>query len=72
MSRLFPPPAGAAKGRWESKGVGVCSRLALPGRVQTRRRRYQQPGLGGVSPMDRVIDLAGKAVSLGVREVACR
>lgn len=43
--------------------------------MATKRRRYQQPGphgLGSVSPLDRSIDAAGQAVSLGVREVAIR
>lgn len=55
--------------------MGSCSRLALPGRVATKRRRYQQPGpqgLGSVSPLDASIDALGQAISLGVREVAVR
>jgi len=59
--------------RLESKGRGSLSRLTLPGRVQTRRRRrYHQPGLGSVSPLDASIDVAQRAVSLGVVQLSCR
>jgi hypothetical protein len=40
--------------------------------VQTRRRRYAHPKLGSVSPLDEAMDVAGKAVSLGVTQLACR
>lgn len=48
------------------------SRLTVAGRVETRRRRYQAPGVGSVAPLDAAIDLAGKAISLGTRELVCR
>ncbi|MEX0775687.1 MAG: hypothetical protein WD042_08220 [Phycisphaeraceae bacterium] len=48
------------------------SRLALPGRVVVSRRRYHDPQVASVSPLDEALDLSGKAVSLGVVALSCR
>jgi hypothetical protein len=36
------------------------------------RRRYEQPGVGSVNPLDEAMDLAGRAVSVGVVALSCR
>ena len=58
--------------RLESKGRGRLSRLTLPGRVAISRRRYADPKLGSVTPLDAAMDVAHKAVSLGVVALSCR
>jgi hypothetical protein len=55
-----------------SKGRAASSRLTLPGRVQLCRRRHWDRQEGNVVPVDDLIDVAGRAISLGVRELACR
>jgi len=52
--------------------VAVRSTLSCNGRVEIRRRRYEN-GEGGIeSPVDELIDLAACGVSLAVREMCCR
>jgi Transposase len=55
-----------------NKGLAVRSVLSSNGRIEQRRRRYHAPGLGGVVPVDRLIDVLESSVSLGVRELCCR
>jgi hypothetical protein len=40
--------------------------------VSIGRRRYEQPGIGSVTPLDEALDLAGRAVSVGVVQLSCR
>jgi hypothetical protein len=42
------------------------------GRVEVNRTRWHAPGAGGDSPVDRLLDVAESAVSVGVRELCCR
>jgi hypothetical protein len=55
-----------------SKGPGVRSTLSGNGRVSLSRRRWQDPGGGGVVPADTLLDAAEATVSLGARELCCR
>lgn len=50
----------------------MCSRLTLLGRVGVLRTRYYDPAGGSDVPVDKVVDDAGRMVTLGVTEVACR
>jgi hypothetical protein len=50
----------------------LVSHLTLAGRVEVHRRRYQQPAVGNVTPLDEAVDLARRAVSLGVVQLSCR
>lgn len=52
--------------------MGVRSTLSCNGRVELRRRRYQNDGGGTDTPVDELIDLAACGVSLAVREMCCR
>lgn len=53
-------------------GIAVRSLLSCNGRVELRRRRYQN-GEGAIqTPVDELIDLAACGVSLAVREMCCR
>jgi hypothetical protein len=44
----------------------------LLGRVALERRRYHDPEVGGVVPVDPLIDAAARTLTLGVGELACR
>lgn len=52
--------------------MGVRSILSCNGRVELRRRRYQNDAGGTDTPVDEMIDLAACGVSLAVREMCCR
>lgn len=46
--------------------------VTVNGRVEIRRRRYENPGGGTEAPVDDLMDLASSAVSLAAREICCR
>jgi hypothetical protein len=68
---LFPPPP-TTQPRPRNKGRQVRSWLTLNGRVQLNRRRLYSPADGSVAPLDALLDQAASALSVGVRELACR
>ena len=53
-------------------GVAVRSTLSCNGRLELRRRRYQNDAGVTDTPVDEWIDLAACGVSLAVREMCCR
>jgi len=55
-----------------SRGVSVRSTLSCNGRVELRRRRFQNPDGTVEAAVDELIDLAGRGVSLATREMCCR
>ena len=56
-----------------SRGLAVRSTLSCNGRVELRRRRFEQPdGTTDAAAVDDLIDLAGRGVSLAAREMCCR
>ena len=46
--------------------------VTVNGEVRLKRRQYYGPESGACTPVDQVAELAQAAVSLGVREMACR
>ena len=46
--------------------------LTVNGRIRLGRRRRHSAGEGTTAPTDALPDLAEAAISLGVRELACR
>lgn len=59
----------------ESKGRSSVSRLTRPGRVEISRRRYAAAaaaGSGSLTPLDAALDVANRAISVGVAQLACR
>ena len=46
--------------------------LNVNGRITWRRRRYDSPGAGSCSPIDRLVDAVESSVSVGIRELCCR
>lgn len=71
-SRLFPPPTDASGKAKRNKGRGQSSRLTRLGRVGLKRTRYFDPHGGSDAPLDALIDEAGRHITLGVKELACR
>jgi hypothetical protein len=70
---LFPPPTGAASGkRLRHKGRQRREVLTVNGRVQLWRIRWHDAQEGSQTPLDRVLDEVERAISEGVREMACR
>lgn len=65
---LFPP----VKNQQIRHGVAIRSMLSCNGRVELRRRRFQNAGGQGETPVDDLIDLAASGASLAVREMCCR
>jgi hypothetical protein len=55
-----------------TRGVAVRSMLSCNGRVELRRRRFENANGQTDVPVDELIDLAGCGVSLAVREMCCR
>jgi hypothetical protein len=53
-------------------GLAVRSTLSCNGRVELRRRRYQNDAGVSDTPVDELIDLAACGVSVAVREMCCR
>lgn len=58
--------------RPENKGPGGFTVLTINGRVKLHRRRWYDPQQGTISPMDQVLGVAQRTVSLGARELVCR
>jgi hypothetical protein len=50
----------------------VRSVNTINGRIELRRTRYFAPGIGSNVPVDRLVDAAEAAVSIGVRELCCQ
>jgi uncharacterized protein UPF0236 len=70
---LFPPPLSGATGRpLRHKGRQAYSLLTINSRVRLRRIRWHGSEEGSLTPVDRVLDEAERAISEGVREMACR
>jgi hypothetical protein len=65
---LFPP----VDQQRIRRGVAVRSMLSCNGRVELRRRRFENDGGGTNVAVDELIDLAACGVSLAVREMCCR
>src|SRR6185437_8900812 len=65
---LFPP----VKRGLVSRGVAVRSALSCNGRVELRRRRFENPDGSSEAAVDDLIDLAAGGVSLAAREMCCR
>ncbi len=55
-----------------NKGRGVLCPLTRAGRVSLKRTRYFDTAEGSRTPVDRLVDQAGRLVTLGVRETAVR
>jgi hypothetical protein len=58
--------------RLRHKGRQAYSLLTVNGRVHLRRIRWYDQQEGSQTPLDRVLDEAERAISEGVREMACR
>ena len=71
MSRLFPPAKDAANPR-ENKGRCRRSTMTANGRISWSRRRWSGGSVGSDCPVDKLIDEAESAVSVGVRQLCCR
>lgn len=69
---LFPPPKNANGKRLRHKGRQSRDLLTVNGRVHLQRIRWHDATDGSQTPLDRVLDEAERAVSEGVREMACR
>jgi hypothetical protein len=70
---LFPPPKSAATGKpLRHKGRQSYSLLTVNGRVYVRRIRWHDSVEGSQTPLDCILDEAERAISEGVREMACR
>lgn len=69
---LFPPPANASGKRLHHKGRQGRDVLTVNGRVRLARIRWHDATDGSQTPLDRVLDEAERAISEGVREMACR
>lgn len=69
---LFPPPHNSAGVRLRHKGRQVYTMLTVNGRVQVRRIRWHDAQEGSQTPLDRMLDEGERAISEGVREMACR
>ena len=65
---LFPP----VKRGLASRGLAVRSMLSCNGRVELRRRRFENPDGTTSAAVDELIDLARSGVSLATREMCCR
>jgi hypothetical protein len=50
----------------------VRSINTINGRIELHRTRYYAPGIGSNVPVDRLVDAAESAVSIGVRELCCQ
>src|SRR5262249_38306473 len=70
---LFPPPNPCRHApRPRNKGRQARSWLTLNGRVELRRRRLYSPDQGSIAPLDALLEQTAAAISIGVRELACR
>src|SRR5262245_8092615 len=70
---LFPPPKCAATGKpLRHKGRQSYSLLTVNGRVHVRRIRWHDAREGSRTEVDCMLDEAERAISEGVREMACR
>ena len=68
--RLFPPidpVKDACSGKIRSKGIEQRSTLTANGRINLRRRRFDN----ATTPMDAFVDQAQATVSLGMRQLCC-
>lgn len=69
---LFPPPNNTTGVRLRHKGRQPYSILTVNGRLHLQRIRWHDAAEGSQTPLDRVLDEAERAISEGVREMACR
>ena len=69
---LFPPPRNSTGVRLRHKGRQEYRLLTVNGWMHLRRIRWHDAQEGSQTPMDRVLDEAERAISEGVREMACR
>ena len=69
---LFPPPNNTAGVPLRHKGRQPYSLLTVNGRLHLRRVRWHDAAEGSQTPLDHMLDQAERAISEGVREMACR
>ena len=70
---LFPPPKDHATGKTrQNKGRQDFTALTINGRARLWPRRWHCPREGSSTPLDAWLDTRGRAISRGVREMACR
>jgi hypothetical protein len=69
---LFPPPQNASGRRLRHKGRQSRELLTVNGRIRLQRIRWHDATEGSQTPLDRVLDEVERAISEGVREMACR
>lgn len=69
---LFPPPNNTAGVSLRHKGRQPYSILTVNGRLHLRRVRWHDAQEGSQTPLDRLLDESERAISEGVREMACR
>jgi len=69
---LFPPPHNAQGKRLRHKGRQSRDVLTVNGRLRLRRIRWHDATQGSQAPADRLLDEVERAISEGVREMACR
>jgi hypothetical protein len=55
-----------------NKGLQPHSVLTVNGRVEINRRRWHCPGVGSITPVDKLVEISEATVSLGVRELCGR
>jgi hypothetical protein len=56
----------------QNKGREAFTVLTVNDRVRLFRRRWSCPSTGSVTPLDALLDSAEAALTVGVREMACR
>ncbi len=70
---LFPPPKDPSTGKTKrNKGRQDFTVLTINGRVRLCRRRWHSQADGTTAPLDSWLETIESAISLGVREMACR
>lgn len=56
----------------QNKGREIRTLLTINGRITMGRRRWHGQVQGGITPMDKLVEVSEATISLGVRELGCR